>query len=198
MNLVCTVIRFLWVSAKFSTCTVVRVNGTLVEDKMRRFKGECEHFSFNKCPIYTHDGASAKFTTNSQEMDNSGTSYYLKTKWHHLAKMSRFDLWSKLPFQTEISSNFSLMHRFSGSFIVPKFQRLMYRFIGLGEQPPATLRHHHRGHPGRPLEQNCPDPPAEQLEVHAWSEEHPSGSGGYEPRAPQGIFYTNILPIFLF
>jgi hypothetical protein len=49
----------------------VRVNGTLVEDKMRIFKGECEHFSFNKCPIYTHDGASAKFSTNSQEMDNS-------------------------------------------------------------------------------------------------------------------------------
>ncbi len=73
-NRVCsTVIRFLWVSAKFSTCTVVRVNGTgtLVEDKMRRFKGECEHFSFNKCPNYTHDGASAKFTTNSQEMENS-------------------------------------------------------------------------------------------------------------------------------
>jgi hypothetical protein len=61
-----TVICFLWVSAKFSTCTVVRVNGTLVEDKMRRFKGECEHFSFNKCVIYTHDGASAKFSTNSQ------------------------------------------------------------------------------------------------------------------------------------
>jgi hypothetical protein len=49
----------------------VRVNGTLVEDKMRRFKGECEHFRFNKCPIYTHDGAGAKFSTNSQEMDNS-------------------------------------------------------------------------------------------------------------------------------
>jgi hypothetical protein len=38
---------------------------------MCRFKGECEHYSFNKCPIYTHDGASAKFSTNSQEMDNS-------------------------------------------------------------------------------------------------------------------------------
>ncbi len=49
----------------------MRVNGTLVADKMRRFKGECEHFRFNKCPIYTHDGASAKFSTNSQEMDNS-------------------------------------------------------------------------------------------------------------------------------
>jgi hypothetical protein len=49
----------------------VRVNGTLVEDKMHRFKGECEHFRVNKCPIYTHDGASAKFSTISQEMDNS-------------------------------------------------------------------------------------------------------------------------------
>ncbi len=26
---------------------------------------------FNKCPIYTYDGASANFNTNSQEMDNS-------------------------------------------------------------------------------------------------------------------------------
>jgi hypothetical protein len=38
---------------------------------MRRFMGECAHFIFNKCPIYTHDGASAKFSTNSQETDNS-------------------------------------------------------------------------------------------------------------------------------
>jgi hypothetical protein len=38
---------------------------------MRRFKGECENYSFNKCPIYTHDGASAKFSTNSHETDNS-------------------------------------------------------------------------------------------------------------------------------
>ncbi len=45
IHLFCTVIRFLWVSAKFGTCTVVSVNGTHVEDKMRRFKGECEHFS---------------------------------------------------------------------------------------------------------------------------------------------------------
>jgi hypothetical protein len=49
-------------------------NGTLVEDKIRRFKGECAHFSFNKCPIYTHDGASAKFSTNSHETDNSDIS----------------------------------------------------------------------------------------------------------------------------
>jgi endo-1,4-beta-D-glucanase Y len=30
-----TVNRFVWVSAKFGTCTVESVNGTLVEDKMR-------------------------------------------------------------------------------------------------------------------------------------------------------------------
>ncbi len=47
------------------------VNGILVEDKKRGFKGEGAHFSFNKCPIYTHDSASAKFGTNSQETDNS-------------------------------------------------------------------------------------------------------------------------------
>ncbi len=45
--------------------------GTFAEDKNRGFKGECAHFSFNKCPIYTHDGASAKFSTNSQETDSS-------------------------------------------------------------------------------------------------------------------------------
>jgi hypothetical protein len=51
----------------------VSVNGTLFEDKMRRFKGECAQFSFNKCLTYTHDGASAKFNTNSHEMDNSAS-----------------------------------------------------------------------------------------------------------------------------
>jgi hypothetical protein len=40
--------------------------------------GECEHFRFNKCPIYTHEGASAKFSTSSQEMDNSAV--FLSTK----------------------------------------------------------------------------------------------------------------------
>jgi hypothetical protein len=29
------------------------------------------NFSFNKSPIYTHDNASAKFSTNSHESDNS-------------------------------------------------------------------------------------------------------------------------------
>jgi hypothetical protein len=61
------------VSAKFGT--VVSVNRTIVEDKMRRFKDDCAHFSFNKCPIYTHDGASAKFSTSSHETDNSAVHY---------------------------------------------------------------------------------------------------------------------------
>jgi hypothetical protein len=38
---------------------------------MRGFNGEYAHFSVNKCPNYTHDGASAKFSTNSHETDNS-------------------------------------------------------------------------------------------------------------------------------
>ncbi len=33
----CNPFRF---GANFDTCTVVCINGTLVEDKMRRFKGE--------------------------------------------------------------------------------------------------------------------------------------------------------------
>ncbi len=57
--------------AQLGTCTVVSVNRTLVKDKMRRFKGKCAHFSFNKGPIYTQDGASAKFSTNSLETDNT-------------------------------------------------------------------------------------------------------------------------------
>jgi hypothetical protein len=67
----CTVIRFVCVRAKFSLCIVVSVNWILVEDKMRRIKGECAHFSFNKCPISTHDGASDKCSTNAHETDNS-------------------------------------------------------------------------------------------------------------------------------
>jgi hypothetical protein len=66
-----TVIRFLWVSAKFGTCTVVSVNGTPVEDKICTFTLESTHFFFNLCPIYNHDGASVKFSTNSQETDYS-------------------------------------------------------------------------------------------------------------------------------
>jgi hypothetical protein len=66
-----TIIRFVWVSAKLGTCTVVSVNGTLVEAKMCVFNLESTHFIFNKCPIYTDDDASAKFSTNSHETDYS-------------------------------------------------------------------------------------------------------------------------------
>ncbi len=41
------------------------VVGTLVEDKMYAL------FSFNKYPLYTHLGASAKFSINSHETDYS-------------------------------------------------------------------------------------------------------------------------------
>jgi hypothetical protein len=61
----------LQVSSKFGTCTVVSVNSTLVEDKMHTLQGECAQLSFNKSPIYTHDDASAKLSTNSHETDNS-------------------------------------------------------------------------------------------------------------------------------
>ncbi len=71
--LIYTVIRFVWVSATFGTWTVVSVNGTLVEEKIRRFKGECAHFCVKNCFIYTHDGANVKFSTNSPETDNSVT-----------------------------------------------------------------------------------------------------------------------------
>ncbi len=66
-----TVIRFAWVSAKSGTYNVVSVNGTLVEAKMYTFTLKSKHFIFNKCPIYIHDGASAKFSTNSHEKDYS-------------------------------------------------------------------------------------------------------------------------------
>ncbi len=66
-----TVIRFVRVSAKFGTCTVVGVNWTLVEAKMFTFTLESTHFIFSKCPIYTNDSASAKFSTNSHQTDYS-------------------------------------------------------------------------------------------------------------------------------
>ncbi len=47
------------------------VNGTLDKAKMCVFTLESTHFIFNKCPIYTHDAASAKFSTNSHETDYS-------------------------------------------------------------------------------------------------------------------------------
>jgi len=63
----CTVFRFVRVSAKFGNCTFESVNVTLVAAKMCTFTLESTHLIFNKCPIYTYDGASAKFSTNSHE-----------------------------------------------------------------------------------------------------------------------------------
>ncbi len=67
LDALCTVIRFLSVSAKFGT--VVSVNGTLVKAKLCVLTLECTYFFFNKCPIYTHDGASAKFSKNPYKTD---------------------------------------------------------------------------------------------------------------------------------
>jgi hypothetical protein len=61
----------MWVGAKFGTCTVVNVNGVLVEYKMCTFTLESTHLIFNKCLIYTHDCASVKFSTNLRETDYS-------------------------------------------------------------------------------------------------------------------------------
>ncbi len=46
-------------------CAFVSVSRTFVEAKMCKFTLESTHIIFNKCPIYTHDIASAKFCTNS-------------------------------------------------------------------------------------------------------------------------------------
>ena len=97
-NPVYTVIRFLWVSAKFGTCTVLSVNGTFAEDNMRRFRGECAHFIFNKCPIYIHDGASTKFSTNSLKTDYSVPTWPLSCPdiscdAYLVAQLSRHQLW---------------------------------------------------------------------------------------------------------
>jgi hypothetical protein len=66
-----TVIRFVKVRAQFGTFIVVSVNGTIVKAKMCTLSLESTRFIFNKSPIYTHDGASAKFSTNSHETDHS-------------------------------------------------------------------------------------------------------------------------------
>ncbi len=50
---------------------------------------ECTHFFFNNSPIYTHDGASAKFSTNWHKIDNSvhnvpGLAENVQFNWAHL------------------------------------------------------------------------------------------------------------------
>ncbi len=53
------------VSAKFGIYTVLSENGTLVEAKICTFTPESTHFNFKKVSLTSHDGASAKFITNS-------------------------------------------------------------------------------------------------------------------------------------
>jgi hypothetical protein len=76
--------RFISTSAKFGTCTVDSVqyiNGTLIEDKMRTVHSSVNvHNLASMCPcgpVYTLDGASAKFNTNSHEMDCAGLWLYI-------------------------------------------------------------------------------------------------------------------------
>jgi hypothetical protein len=57
----------------------VSVNGTLFEAKICTFTLESRHFIFNKCPIYIHDAANAKFSTNSHETDYSVLYFYGNT-----------------------------------------------------------------------------------------------------------------------
>ncbi len=47
------------------------VNETVVDAKMCKFTLESTHIIVTMRPIYTHDGASAKFSTNSHETDYS-------------------------------------------------------------------------------------------------------------------------------
>jgi hypothetical protein len=68
------VISFAGDSAKFGTCTVVSVNGTLVlKIKCVDSRVNVHILASTSVPfsIYTYDGASAKFCTSSQETDNS-------------------------------------------------------------------------------------------------------------------------------
>ncbi len=46
------------------------VNGTLVEDKMRRFKGECAHFTLDSSSV-PFTLTTVPFSTNSHETDYS-------------------------------------------------------------------------------------------------------------------------------
>jgi hypothetical protein len=48
----------------------------LLRLKMCTLTLESTHFNFNKCPIYTHVGAIAKFSTNSHETDCSVLAIY--------------------------------------------------------------------------------------------------------------------------
>ncbi len=54
--------RFVSIGAKFGICTVVDLNGILVETKILTFSVASAYYSFNMCPIETNSGANAKFS----------------------------------------------------------------------------------------------------------------------------------------
>ncbi len=95
--------------SKFGTCTLVSVNGTFVEAKMctLSFTLESTHFIFNKCPIYTHDGASAKFSTNSHETDYSA--YHMLSQGPLSCKFLAFQKWFQPTVITEITNSTQLI-----------------------------------------------------------------------------------------
>jgi hypothetical protein len=71
------------------------VNETLVEAKLCTFTLECTHFVFNKHHIYTHDGASAKFGTNSHERDNINNYFFPRKYGKPLLNQKNFVIKSK-------------------------------------------------------------------------------------------------------
>jgi hypothetical protein len=86
----------------------VRLNGTLVEDTMRRFKGECAQLSFNKGLIRTHDGASAKFSTNLHETDNMQCRTYQRDSHFYSCCMLGFNTFISIFTRIRFFLNFFL------------------------------------------------------------------------------------------
>ncbi len=82
-----TVIHFVSISAKFSR--VEGHMGHLLKLIHAHSSSQSAYFSFNKCPIYTHNGANDTFSTNWYETDYSayiGTITFInrnrKRRWY--------------------------------------------------------------------------------------------------------------------
>ena len=58
---------------------------------MCTFTLESTHFIFNKCPIYNHDGASAKFSPNSHETDKSACDPHMTSRWRRIPWICRLE-----------------------------------------------------------------------------------------------------------
>jgi hypothetical protein len=103
----------------------VSVTGTPVEAKLCTFSLESTHFIFNLCPIYTHDGASAKFSTNSQETD-----YSVGEEPIDLKCMNLFHILTRETYKTinEVKAAFKKFDKNSdGSLSKNELARMMYR-----------------------------------------------------------------------